>query len=147
MPIGPVQILVVKFPGSQFRGDIVPALTNLVERDLVRIIDIAFASRDQDGILTVIEMGQLQGAEFDLFDALVADVSGMISEEDILSLGNELEAGSSAAILLYEMTWAKGFADALRAANAEVLLHDGIPHELIELAAEAAEEWHGALAE
>lgn len=144
MPIGPVELLVVKFPGSQFRGDIVPALTDLVDRGLIRVIDIAFATRDEDGILTIMEMSQLEEAEMELFDLLVADVSSMLSEEDILTVAGELEAGSSAAVLLYEQPWAKDFADALRGANAEVIRHEMIPHELIELAAETAEAWYAA---
>lgn len=138
MPLGPVELLMVKFPGSQFRGEIVPALASLVERGLIRIIDIAFASRDQDGVLSIIELTQLSEAEIELFDVLVSELTGMISEEDIMTLARELEPGSSAAMLLWEQPWAFEFAQSLRNANAEVVLRTPIPHEVIEIAAETA---------
>jgi uncharacterized membrane protein len=138
MPLGPVELLVVKFPGSQFRGEIVPALADIVDRGMIRIIDIAFVSRDQSGVVTITELSQLEDAEMELFDALISDVSGLIAQDDIYGLAAGLEAGSSAAMLLYEMPWARDFAEALRNANAEIIERTAIPHDIVELAAEAA---------
>lgn len=139
MPLGPIHLLVVKFPGSQFRGDIVPALAELVDKDYIRVVDIAFAARDTNGVLTITELSQLPDADFELYDLLISDVTGLIAEQDLLSLADSLEPGTSAAMLLYEEPWAKGLRDALRGAHAEVLAHEMIPHEVVELAVAVSE--------
>jgi hypothetical protein len=141
MPFGPVELMVVKFPGSQFRGEIVPALADLVDRGYIRIIDLLFATVDEEGI-TVTELSELDSAEIEIFDSLISEVSGLIAAEDIEYLAESLEVGDSAAMLLYEMPWAKTFGESLRNANAELINRLHIPAEVVDLVAGAAAELH-----
>ncbi len=140
MPLGPIELLVVKFPGNRFRGEIVPALAELVESGTIRIIDIAFAIKGGDGQLTLLELSDLDPDVMGLFDPIVSDVTGLLSEEDERRLASALENNSSAALMLFENTWATRFADAVRNARGEVVVNERIPRVVIDelLAAQAS---------
>ncbi len=140
MALGPIELLVVKFPGNRFTGEIVPALAELVERGTIRIIDIAFAIKDRDGQLTLLELDELDPDVLGLFDPIVSDVTGLLSEEDERRLASALENNSSAALMLFENTWATRFADAVRNAHGEVVVNERIPRVIIDelLAAQAS---------
>lgn len=140
MPLGPVEILEVKFPGNQFTGEIAPALAELVGSGMIRIIDFLFVGRADDGRVVVTEFNDLGEAMIATYDPLVSEVSGLISEEDVARMSEALEPGSSAAIMLFENVWATRFADSLRNANAEVILNERIPRDVIEMALLAALE-------
>src|SRR5262245_49183283 len=114
MSLGPIELLVVKFPGNRFRGEIIPELKALVEGRVIRIVDILFLHKGADGRLTVLEINDLEAEMFGLFDPIVSDVTKLLSNEDAAQLGNTLENNSSAALMLFENTWATGLADALR---------------------------------
>jgi len=140
MSLGPIELLVVKFPGNQFRGEIIPALKELVEGRIIRIVDILFLHKGADGRLTLLEINDLEAEMFGLFDPIVSDVTKLLSQDDAEQLGNALENNSSAALMLFENTWATKFADALRVAQGELVLNERIPRVVIEelLAAQAA---------
>lgn len=140
MPLGPIEILEVKFPGNQFRGDIVPALAELVDSGMIRIIDFLFVGRDDGGNVLVTEFNDMGEALIAAFDPVVDEISELISDEDIATLSATLEPGSSAAIMLFENVWATRFANTLRAANAEIILNERIPLAVIEEAVAAALE-------
>src|SRR5437868_4185531 len=124
MSLGPIEMLVVKFPGNQFRGEIIPALKELVEGGIIRIVDILFLHKGADGRLTLLEINDLEAEMFGLFNPIVSDVSGLLSKEDAAQLGNALENDSSAVLMLFEHTWATGLADALRNAQGELVLNE-----------------------
>ena len=132
MSLGPIEMLVVKFPGNQFRGEIIPALKELVEGGIIRIVDILFLHKGADGRLTLLEINDLEAEMFGLFDPIVSDVSGLLSKEDAEQLGNALESDSSAVLMLFEHTWATGLADALRNAQGELVLSERIPRVVID---------------
>ena len=140
MPLGPVEMLEVKFPGNQFRGEIVPALAELVDTGMIRIIDFLFVGRDEDGTVLVTEFNDLGEGLIAVFDPVVDEISELFSEEDIATLSDSLEPGSSAAIMLFENVWATRFAESLRNANAEIILNERIPLSVIEEAVAAALE-------
>jgi hypothetical protein len=132
MPLGPVELIVIKFPGNKFTGEITPALADLVDKGLVRIIDLLFFVKDEDGNVLVEEIANLGDDEYAQFEAVVSDVNGMLNEEDAQQFGDLLEPNSSAGLLLFEHTWAKGFADALANADGELLYAERIPRAVIE---------------
>jgi hypothetical protein len=132
MSLGPVDLLVLKFPGNQFKGEIAPALTELVENGTIRVIDILFANKDEDGKVEMVEVNDLAFDDVRRFDPVVTDVTDMLSEEDVHTFASALEPNSSAALLLFENTWATRFRDALANANAEVMTFERIPHAVIE---------------
>jgi hypothetical protein len=135
--LGPVDLLIVKFPGNQFKGEIAPALTQLVENGTIRVIDILFANKDENGKVEMVEINDLDDDDFRRFDPVVTDVTDLLNEEDIRTFASALEPNSSAAVLLFENTWATRFRDALRNAHAELVLYEHIPRAVIdELTAE-----------
>jgi hypothetical protein len=139
MSLGPIELLVVKFPGNRFTGEIAPALKELVEGGLIRVIDILFVVKDEAGELTVLEINDLDDDDFSRFDPVVADLTGMLTPDDARQLSAGLENNSSGAIMLFENTWATRFRDALLNANGELVLNERIPKAIIdELVASSA---------
>ena len=139
MAIGPIELLVVKFPGNQFKGEIAPALQELVESGTIHVIDLIFAIKDEDGTLAVLELNDLGEEKLAVISPKQSELNGALTEDDARSLTGGLENNSSAAIMLFENTWATRFADALRNANGELVLSERIPRAVIdELIAEVA---------
>ncbi len=132
--MGPVEYLVVEFPGNKFKGEIVPALIELVENETIRIIDLLFVKKDEEGNVSSFELSALSNDESAAFDELDGEVSDLLSEEDILNEAELLMPGSSGAILVFENVWAERFATAVRNADGRVVDNARIPASVIEAA-------------
>ncbi len=132
MDIGPVEILVVAFPGNQFTGEVAPALAELVQSGLVRVIDLVFVTKDADGAVVGVELSELDDATGAAFGLHVEEPSGLISDQDIEDLAAELEPNSSAAILLVEHLWATKFRDAVVGSGGELVASIRIPKEVVD---------------
>jgi hypothetical protein len=130
MNIGPVEYLILGFPGNQFTGQIVPELAKLIDGGLVRIIDLTFIMKDATGDVTVVEYDAVE--ELAAFAGLDAEVGGILTDEDVAHAALSLEPNSSAALLIWEDTWAAPFAAAVRNANGVILEGARIPREIIE---------------
>jgi hypothetical protein len=139
MSIGPVEYLIVAFPGNQFKGEIVPALAELVESGTIRIIDLAFVMKDADGAVVSAELGDLNSDVFKAFDALTPETLGLLNEEDLAAAAEELDPNSSAALLVWEDVWATKLRDAILNAGGEVLDLERLPYEVVQAAVEFAE--------
>lgn len=139
MSIGPVEYLIVAFPGNQFKGEIIPALADLVEAGTIRIIDLAFVMKDPDGAVVTAELGDLDSEVFKAFDALSPETMGLLNEEDLAAAGEELDPNSSAALLVWEDTWATTLRDAIVNAGGEVLDLERVPYEVVNAAVEFAD--------
>jgi hypothetical protein len=135
--IGPVEYLIVAFPGNQFRGEIAPALADLVEAGTIRIIDIAFASKDENGEIAAFELSDLDPEVRQGLENLGAESSGLFSEDDLIAAAEVLDPNSSAALLVWENLWAKPVVAAIRDAGGELYDYDRVPHETVV----AAREW------
>jgi Family of unknown function (DUF6325) len=138
MSIGPVEYLIVAFPGNQFKGEIIPALADLVEAGTIRIIDLAFVMKDADGAVVTAELGDLDSEVFKAFDALSPETMGLLNEEDLAAAGEELDPNSSAALLVWEDTWATTLRDAIVNAGGEVLDLERVPYQVVNAAVEFA---------
>ncbi len=138
--IGPVEYMIVAFPGNRFKGEIVPALAELVENGTIRIIDLAFVMKDPDGAVITAEMGDLDSEVFQAFDALTPETLGLLNEEDLAAAGEELEPNSSAALLVWEDVWATKLRDAIVNAGGELLDLERLPYEVVQAAVEFAKE-------
>ena len=138
MNIGPVEYLIVAFPGNRFKGEIVPALAELVESGTIRIIDLAFVLKDADGAVVTAELGDLDSDVFKAFDALSPETLGLLNEEDLAAAAEELEPNSSAALLVWEDVWATKLRDAILNAGGEVLDLERLPYEVVRAAVEFA---------
>ena len=136
--IGPIDYLVVEFPGSQFKGDIAPALADLVDRDIVRVLDLLLVRKDADGSVEGFEIADLDNEAGELlgFDE---HVTHLVSESDVSSIADVLEPDTTAAILVYENHWAAPFASAVRHAGGQLVASDRIPVQAIVAALEAEE--------
>jgi hypothetical protein len=133
MPIGPVEYIIIEFPGNRFNGEIVPALKELVEKQLIQIIDLVFIKKGADGSITSFELNA-SDEEYAPFDTLDGEIGGLLNEDDIIQAGAELAPNSSAALLVWENVWATRFADAVRGSGGRVLINERIPHSLVEAA-------------
>jgi hypothetical protein len=138
MPIGPVEYLVVAFPGNKFKGEIVPALQELEQSGTVHILDLAFVRKDADGSLLTLELADLADDESAPFDLVDGEVGGLMSQDDLLLAAEMLPENSSAALLVWENTWAARFTQAVRNAGGQVLANERIPHDAVMAALEAA---------
>jgi len=114
MALGPIEILVVGFPGNQFNGEIIPELERLVEAGTISIIDGLLISKDAEGDTVFVEFSEI-GADHDAarLAGILNQVESLISDEDIAELTASLEPSSSAAMLVFEHTWSKPFRDAI----------------------------------
>lgn len=142
--IGPVDYAIIAFPGNQFRGEIGPALADLVDAGTIRIIDAAFVGKDADGNILAFELTELAPDVQGALDTLGIEVEGLFNEDDIMAAGEELEPNSSACLLIWENVWARKAAQAMRDAGGVLLDFDRLPHDVVQAAREyvlaAAEE-------
>ncbi len=132
MTIGPLEYIVVGFPGNKFNGDIAPALAKLIESNTIRILDLLFIAKDADGDVVAVEFDELD--ELAAFADLDGETGGLITPEDVEHAAARLEPNSAAALLIWEDVWATEFATALRDSGGVLLEGGRIPHELVEIA-------------
>ena len=135
--IGPVEYMVVSFPGNRFRGEIAPALQELVESATIRVIDLAFVTKTADGEVGAFEVSDLDPEVQSALEAIGGAPSGLFNEDDLAAAAEELEPDSSAALLVWEDLWAAKLAQAIRDADGVLLDLERIPHEVVL----AAREW------
>ncbi len=135
--IGPVDYMIVGFPGNQFTGEIAPALGALVDDGTIRIIDAAFVIKDEAGNTAAMEITELDPQVQSALDSLGIEVGGLFNEEDLMDAADSLEPNSSAAVLLWENVWARDVAQKMRDAGGVLLAFERLPHEVVQ----AAREW------
>lgn len=136
--MGPIDYLLVEWPGRQPTGEAAPHLLDLVDRGLIRILDFVFLSKAEDGSVTRVEISDL-GDEVAAFAAFEGASSGLLSEEDADEAGGALEPGTSAALLVYENRWAAPFASAVRRSGGQLVATGRIPIQAMLAALDAAE--------
>jgi len=137
--MGPIDYIVVEFPGSKMNGEAFPHLIDLVDRGIVRILDLVFVSKDLDGSVKGIAIADFDDdGELDLA-VFEGASSGLISDDDIEEAGGILEPGSSAGILVYENVWAGPFAAAVRRGGGQLVASGRIPIQAMLAALEAAD--------
>lgn len=136
--IGPIDYLLVEWPGRQPTGEVAPYLLDLVDRGLVRILDLVFLSKAEDGSVAKLEISDL-GDELTAFADFDGASSGLLSEDDTAEAGDALERGTSAALLVYENSWAAPFASAVRRSGGQLVATGRIPIQAMLAALDAAE--------
>jgi len=133
--MGPIDYVLVEWPGRQPTGEALPHLVDLVDRGLIRIIDLAFITKGEDGSVAMVEIADL-GDEVAVFEGVS---SGLLHDDDIEQAGEALEPGTSAALLVYENAWAAPFAGAVRRSGGQLVASGRIPAEDFLAALDAAE--------
>lgn len=137
--MGPIDYLIVEFPGNRMTGEALPLLVDLVDRGIIRIMDLMFVRKDLDGSVVAMEIADLDGdGELDL-TVFEGASSGLLGDEDLNEAGHALEPGNSAGIVVYENLWAAPFAAALRRAGAQVVDSGRIPVQELLATLEASE--------
>jgi hypothetical protein len=136
--MGPIDYLLIEWPGRQPTGEAVPHLIDLVDRGLIRILDLTFIAKAEDGSVTVLEIDDL-GAEVMEFAAFEGASSGLLSDEDAELAAETIEPATSAALLVYENRWAAPLATALRRSGGQLVASGRIPIQAMLAALDAAE--------
>jgi hypothetical protein len=138
--LGPISYLIVEFPGNKMTGEGFVALLDLVERGVIRILDLMFMTRDTDGSMRALELQDIDhDGQFDL--AVFAGASsGLLSDSDLFEAASVIEPGSAAGILIFENRWATPFVQALRRGKAELVAAGYIPQSDLVAALDAAED-------
>jgi hypothetical protein len=134
--MGPVDYVVLEWPHQQPRGQVVPMILELVDRGVIRILDIAFAAKDVNGEVTGLEMDALEG-EAAQFREFHGASSGLLDAQDLREAAEALEPGTSAAILVWENRWAAPIAVALRESGGQLVANGRIPIQAILASLEA----------
>ncbi len=136
--MGPVDYILIEWPGKQPTGEAIPHLIDLVDRGVIRIIDIAFVAKGEDGSVAALELADVGGfvAEFAVFEGAA---TGLVQSDDIEQAGGVLEPGTSAALLVYENSWAAPFVSAVRRSGGQLVAGGRIPVEDLVAALDAAE--------
>jgi hypothetical protein len=138
-PLGPVSYLIVEFPGNKMTGEGLPILVDLVDQGIIRILDLLFVMRTEDGALTAVALADLDAdGELDLA-IFEGATSGLIDDSDLADAASVIEPGSSAAILLFENRWAASFTQALRRGGAELVAAGYVPLDALEASLDATE--------
>jgi hypothetical protein len=141
--LGPVDWIVVEFPGSKFNGEIAPTIRDLVQRELIRVLDLLILKKDADGTLEVFELSDLDASEIGELRSYEAQLAMLLSEDDVTAVANAVEPGSSAAVLVWENLWAAPFASAVRRTGGQLVASGRIPIQAILAAIEADDEDEG----
>jgi uncharacterized membrane protein len=136
--IGPIDYLLVEWPGKQPNGEVAPHLVDLVDRGLIRILDLVFVAKDEEGNVAALELADLGGevAELAVFEGAS---SGLLGDEDVAEAGGVLAPGTSAALLVFENSWAAPFVAAVRRSGGELVASGRIPAEDLLAALDAVE--------
>lgn len=136
--IGPVDVAVIAFEGSEFNGDVAPALAELHDSGTVRVIDLAFIRKEDDGSTSFLEVEDADVA--DAFATIVGQPFDLLSDEDLTEIASGLKSGSSAMVIVWENSWAARLAAAVRNSNGSLIAQERIPRENVMRAIAALDE-------
>ena len=136
--MGPVDYLVVEWPDQQPTGEAAPLLIDLVDRGLIKILDLAFIVKGEDGSVAALEI-EKASEQVEALKDLIGASSGLISDEDVEAAGEALDPGTSAALMIYENSWAAPFAAAVRRSGGQLVANGRIPIQSLIAALDAAE--------
>jgi hypothetical protein len=135
--IGPVDYAVIAFPGNKFRGEIAPAIADLVDAGTIRVIDVAFVGKNADGDAVAMELMELDPDVQEGLDRAGVVVGGLFNEDDLMDIAADLPPETSAAVLVWENVWARKVTQTMRDAGGQLVTFERIPHDVVQ----AAREW------
>src|SRR3954453_409039 len=128
--------MVVEFPGSKFKGEIVPILDDLVERGTIRVLDLVLIRKGDDGVADFFEISDLEDSEKDSLRYYETELAVLLSYEDVEAVAASVEPGSTAALLVWENKWAAPFGSAVRHAGGQLVASGRIPVQALLAAVE-----------
>jgi hypothetical protein len=128
LELGPVDYLVIEFPGNQMTGEGLPILIDLVQRGIIRILDLAFITRNADGSIDALDARDIDTSGIGSLAVFHRDgKAGLLDQGDLDEIGAVLDLNSSAGILVFENTWAAPFAGAMRRSGGQLVASGRIP--------------------
>ncbi|MDQ5975113.1 MAG: hypothetical protein QG661_2322 [Actinomycetota bacterium] len=130
MAVGPVDVVIIGFPGNKFSGQIAPAIVDLVNSGTIRVVDLLFVMKDESGTITTIEAGDL-GEGLEGFLSIDVMQAGALNEEDADEVADDLPLNSAALLIAFENTWAANFVQAVAAADGFVIDQIRIPVDVV----------------
>ena len=137
--MGPIDYVVIEFPDGVHKGEAAPLLIDLVDRGIIRILDLMFIQKDEDGTVRGVEIGDLDGDGVTDYAVFEGASSGLLTEEDRDEAGGTLEAGAAALVIVFENRWAAPFARAMREAGGQLVSFGRIPTQALLAALDATE--------
>jgi Family of unknown function (DUF6325) len=137
--MGPIDYVLIEWPGRQPTGEAAPIIVDLVERGIIRVLDLAFIAKAEDGSVAGLEITEL-GQEVEDLKVFEGASSGLLSDDDTAEAAAALEPGTSAALMVFENRWAAPFASAVRRSGGQLVASGRIPVQAVLAALEAAEE-------
>jgi hypothetical protein len=132
MSLGPIDFIALEFPGNRFKGEILPDIFELVDKGIIRVIDLVIILKDADGQVVVREIQELDPNNVTVLNPLKAEANQMITVQDIDMIAEKLENNSTAGLLLIENLWAKKTQQAMIEANGRLVMFERIPHDVVE---------------
>ena len=138
-PMGPISYLIVEFPGNKMTGEGLPILVDLVDRGLIRILDLMFVTRDVDGSVHAVDLRDIDHDGTLDIGVFQGASSGLLDDSDLADAAPVIEPGSSAGILIFENRWAASFTQALRRGGAELVAAGYVPQDAILASLDATE--------
>ena len=139
--LGPIEILVIEFPGNKFTGEIMPALNDLVDSETISIVDGLFVMKDAEGAIVYSEFEELgTNDDASALTEVIDMINGLLSDDDVQELAADLDNNSSAAILVFEHTWVKPLRDAIVSSGGVLINSVRIPGAAVEEVLEALAE-------
>ena len=138
--LGPVDWIVVEFEGSTLNGKIAPILKDYVDRELIRVLDLLFFKKAEDGSFEAFEATDMEDSEIGELRAYETELAMLLSEQDVADLADTIEPGSSAAVLVWENLWAAPFGAAVRHAGGQLVASGRIPIQAVIAAIESDQE-------
>jgi hypothetical protein len=136
MAVGSVEYAVIAFPGNNFKGEIIPAIQDLVDRGLVRILDLVVVKKDGAGNVEAIELSALSHEERSRFDGLTHEVDGLFNSDDIEDIAADLPLETTAGLIVWENVWSARFSEAVMNADGILLANERIPAPVVKAALE-----------
>ena len=136
MAVGSVEYAVIAFPGNNFKGEIIPAIQDLVDRGLVRILDLVVVKKDGEGNVEAVELSALSHEERSPFDGLAHEVDGLFNTDDIEDIAADLPLETTAGLIVWENVWSARFAEAVQNADGILLANERIPASVVKAALE-----------
>lgn len=132
MALGPSSVLAIQFSGYKFHGQILSALVDLVRNETVRVIDAVAVKKDANGKVETLEIEQLAANDLHVFDPLNAQITGLLSNDDINDIAAQLDNNTAAGLLVIEHLWAIKLAQAILDANGKVVMNRLLMPEVVE---------------
>lgn len=133
MPLGPIEVVMISFPGNKFTGAIIPEITRLIELNTISVVDALLISKSAEGDITFVEFEELgTDDEVSVLAGLFDQAEALISEDDVREFAAGLEPNCSAALLVFEHTWSKPLRDAIVASGGQLALNFRVPGAVVD---------------